>query len=243
MTETYILIIVIAFLSLFFGFDFVSKGKRGERIVNNKLELKLDSDYKIFKDLTFRLKSGRTTQIDHIVVSKYSIFVIETKNMSGWIFGNDNQKKWTQVIYENKINFQNPLHQNFWHVKALSNILNINEKYIHSIVVFVGDSEFKTEMPNNVFDTAEFIDYIKSYRDSIFSEQEVLQITSVIEEESLKDPNINQEHINNLKNRHSINKTTCKKCGSSMVERINKNTNESFLGCSNYPSCRNTEKV
>ena len=45
-------------------------------------------------------KSG-TTQIDHVVVSKYGLFTIETKNYRGKIYGDDARDKWTQVIVTN----------------------------------------------------------------------------------------------------------------------------------------------
>ncbi len=57
---------------------------------------------------------GRTrcTQLDHVVVSRFGVFVIETKNYRGWIFGSEKQPQWTQQIYRQKNRFQNPLHQN-----------------------------------------------------------------------------------------------------------------------------------
>ena len=91
-----------------------------------------------------------TTQIDHIIVSKYGIFVVETKNMNGWIFGSERQKMWTQQIYRHKTKFQNPLHQNYKHVKTLENALDIEPEKIVSVIVFVGEATFKTSMPANV---------------------------------------------------------------------------------------------
>jgi hypothetical protein len=63
---------------------------------------------------------GSTTQIDHVLVSVYGIFVIETKNMKGWIFGDERSAQWTQSIFGKKSRFQNPLRQNYRHVKALA---------------------------------------------------------------------------------------------------------------------------
>jgi restriction system protein len=53
---------------------------------------RLDSRlYRVFHDLYLPRPDGKgTTQIDHVVVSRYGIFVIETKNMTGWIFGDAN---------------------------------------------------------------------------------------------------------------------------------------------------------
>ncbi len=89
----------------------------GEAFVNSAIKRKLDkTKYHLIKDVTLPTVDG-TTQVDHIIVSKFCIFVIETKNMKGWIFGGERQKTWTQSIYKNKNKFQNPLHQNYKHIK------------------------------------------------------------------------------------------------------------------------------
>ena len=89
------------------------KGITGEFLVNTAARLFLPKDeYHLIKDVTLPNEDG-TTQIDHIIVSRYGVFVIETKNMKGWIFGSANQKTWTQKIYKHTHKFQNPLHQNY----------------------------------------------------------------------------------------------------------------------------------
>jgi len=86
------------------------KGIIGEAKINFSTKRSLNKDeYHLIKNVTLPAKNG-TTQIDHIIVSKYGIFVIETKNMKGWIFGNQKQKTWTQKIYKHTNTFQNPLH-------------------------------------------------------------------------------------------------------------------------------------
>jgi hypothetical protein len=75
------------------------KGAIGERYVNNALS-KLGPQYKVLHDLYVPNRKGGTAQVDHVVTSPYGIFVIETKHYNGWIFGDENPKKWTQVIYE-----------------------------------------------------------------------------------------------------------------------------------------------
>jgi restriction system protein len=87
------------------------KGVMGEFIINVFAQWQLDKDaYHLMKNVTLPTEDG-TTQIDHIIVSIYGVFVVETKNMKGWIFGSPNQKMWTQQIYKHKNKFQNPLHQ------------------------------------------------------------------------------------------------------------------------------------
>ncbi|MBT6962002.1 MAG: NERD domain-containing protein, partial [Rhodospirillaceae bacterium] len=64
-----------------------SKGQQGEQEVRNRLGRRLDkTTYQTLNNITLAVQ-GTTTQIDNIVVSRFGVFVIETKNMSGWIFG------------------------------------------------------------------------------------------------------------------------------------------------------------
>ena len=88
--------------------------------------LELDSEhYKVLDDLMLPSRGNtNTTQIDHIVVSDFGIFCIETKSYSGWIFGNAQQKHWTQVLYRYKKKFYNPLRQNYAHIKAVEAIVS-----------------------------------------------------------------------------------------------------------------------
>ncbi|MDX4062705.1 NERD domain-containing protein [Aliarcobacter skirrowii] len=243
MFEFFLLIIILfIFLLKYKNFEFfIDKGKLGEWKVDKKLKQHFHLNETIYEDLIFNLESGRTTQIDHIIVSQNGIFVIETKNMRGWIYCSENSKLWTQIVYKQKNTFQNPIHQNYFHIKALSEVLNIDNKNIHSIVVFIGESQFKTSIPKNVFNDNQYITYIKSFKEIIFNETELKRINNIIQTKSHK--NI-KEHLNNLHFTKNINnKIVCKKCGGNMNKRINKKINKVFLGCSNYPRCKNTETI
>jgi hypothetical protein len=94
------------------------KGQIGEFVVSRMLAT-LGSGYEVLNDLTFVVE-GDSTQIDHVVVSTKGVFLIETKNYSGLIFGQANEGQWTQAMGHTKNRFQNPLRQNFKHVKFLS---------------------------------------------------------------------------------------------------------------------------
>lgn len=120
----------IAVVLLLIGYHF-GKFKRdhnsyniGEKRVADLLSLKLDREhYYLLNNITLRVGNG-TTQIDHIVVSTKGIFVIETKHYSGWIFGDAQSKTWTQSIYKKKSYFQNPVHQNYKHIKAIQGLFD-----------------------------------------------------------------------------------------------------------------------
>ncbi|WP_057831456.1 nuclease-related domain-containing protein [Colwellia sp. TT2012] len=220
------------------------KGVLGEWQVNLLIKFFLDkNDYHLIKNVTLPTDDG-TTQIDHILVSKYGIFVIETKNMKGWIFGSTNQNQWTQQIFKHKSKFQNPLHQNYKHVKTLEACLKTKSDSIFSVIIFIGDSTFKTKMPDNVRFARGGIKYIKSKTDVIFNGNEVTNIIEQIEsgrlERSFK---TNHQHIKHVKEivKEKLNTKSCVKCGSYMVIRKStkgKNAGNEFWGCSAFPKCK-----
>lgn len=220
------------------------KGIMGEFIVNLSAKLFLDKQkYHLIKNVTLPTDDG-STQIDHVIVSKYGVFVIETKNMKGWIFGDPHQKTWTQKIYRHTSKFLNPLHQNYKHVKTLESLLDLNDHQLFSVVVFVGGCTFKTEMPDNVTYGRGYIRLIKSKTQAVLTESEVKEITNKIESGRLTSSfKTNREHVRHVKNivANKENSKTCPKCGSSMILRETKqgqNISKQFLGCSNFPRCK-----
>ncbi len=176
------------------------KGVFGEFTVNLLFKMFLPKhDYFLLKNVTLPTEDG-TTQIDHILVSQFGVFVIETKNMKGWIFGSEKQKQWTQKIFKHTSKFQNPLHQNYKHLKTLESTLGIPAEYIFSVIVFVGDSTFKTDMPANVTYSRGCIDYIKSKTTRVLDYKQVHDLISAIEDGRLQ-PGIktNREHVAHVK--------------------------------------------
>lgn len=124
----------------------------------------------VLNNVTLRLKDGSTTQVDHILVSSRGIFVIETKHYKGWIFGNHKSKRWTQIIYNNRHTFYNPLFQNYKHVIAIQDILDfLKPQFIHNIVVFTGESIFKTAKIENVCYLEELIPTIEKHSNNALS--------------------------------------------------------------------------
>lgn len=185
------------------------KGKVGEFAVSAHVKLYLDKEkYILLNDCTFPDEQNQTTQIDHILLSPYGIFVIETKNYKGWIFGGERQKTWTQKIYKNSYKFQNPLHQNYKHQKVLEAVLAdiVEPTLIHSIVVFMPDCEFKTSMPANVFRGTAWIDYVKGFKDEVISSKKMKRVQLRIEKEVLeKSWKTNRQHVQNLKDKRTEN--------------------------------------
>lgn len=183
------------------------KGAFGEWLTSKRALGKLDSRlYSTYDDVYLPRPDGRgTTQIDHVVVSPYGVFVIETKNMKGWIFGDVKSKRWTQSIYRKKYRFQNPLHQNSLHLNALAAFLELPKEKLMNVVFFVGDVTLKTRLPANVL-TSGLRAYIKGFRTQVLSTAQCDQIRQRLDE---VDPGqnrkvIHREHLRGIKERKLV---------------------------------------
>ncbi|MBC7879299.1 MAG: NERD domain-containing protein [Anaerolineales bacterium] len=143
---------------------------RGEASVRKLISLNFKSqNFHLLNNITIPFQDG-TTQIDHILISTKGVFVIEVKHYSGWIFGNEKSDKWTQTIYRVKNSFQNPIRQNYRHVKAIQQLLEfLPKEQIHSIVVFSGSAQFKTPIPNGVFYPNQLVSHLNSFQDDVIS--------------------------------------------------------------------------
>jgi len=77
------------------------KGWIGETLMRLQFSLFLPkTSYRVINNVTIPDNQGGTTQIDHVIVSPYGIFVVETKHYKGWIFGDPQQPTWTQMIHK-----------------------------------------------------------------------------------------------------------------------------------------------
>lgn len=256
MTSSFFWLIVIAVFVLMCK-NPVFKGWIGEFIVNVYGWFALNhKKYRIIKNVTIASRDG-TTQIDHIIVSRYGIFVIETKNMKGWIYGSESQRQWIQVIYGKKTRFMNPLHQNYGHIKALSDLLDVDEDHLHSIIAFVGNHTFKTPMPSNVKSGLGCFDYIKSRQQHVFDQEEVEEFIQAIRtNRKIPSRATERAHIAHVKTKQQEAKNPafasessaphCPKCGRLMVLRTIKkgpHAGGQFWGCPDFPRCKGTRKI
>lgn len=124
----------------------------GERLVRNTLKRFCnETGSHLLNNVTLRLDGGDTTQIDHILVTQKGVFVVETKDYSGWIFGSVTRSTWTQMHDRRKTKFQKPLCQNYKHVNAVESPLDfLPAGEVKGVVVFSRNSEFKTDSPKDV---------------------------------------------------------------------------------------------
>jgi len=143
----------------------------GEVIVSSELTKAFSAPkYHLLNNLTIPVENG-TTQIDHVLVSRYGVFVIETKHYKGWIFANPKSSMWTQVFFKQKFKFQNPLRQNYKHVKAVQALLDfLPPECVRPAVVFTGQGEFRTPRPEGVFGIEGLIAFLQGFEKEAMSE-------------------------------------------------------------------------
>lgn len=221
------------------------KGSIGEAKVNTRLNF-IGKEYIVLKDILIKSSNGYTSQIDELVLSEYGLFVIETKNYKGWIFGNEKAENWTQVIYKEKHTFRNPIKQNWSHIYALKSLLSDypNIKY-HPIVVFSGNATLKSiesSVPviysNRLNSTIRRLSFEKC-----LSIDELNKIQTILESSELKERNARKEHIKNIKQNVKEKKSKmanliCPRCNGEL--KLRNGRNGKFYGCSNYPRCKFT---
>jgi hypothetical protein len=152
----------------------------GEALVADMIGWGLKRPHVLLNNITFRA-GERTSQSDHILVTETGVFVIETKHYDGWIFGNPREEQWTQVKFRKKSRFQNPVRQNYGHVKALQALFNLPSDAFFSLVVFTGEAEFKTDLGPAVVKLAELLGHLNGKRPVLFDERQMAYIVGRIE--------------------------------------------------------------
>lgn len=213
-----------------------TRGKRGENKVKWVIGETIENEQYVINDLIIT-NEGKTSQIDHIVINPRGVFVIETKNYSGDIYGNENQREWTQVLaYGNvKNKLYNPLKQNSTHVYCVKKI--VGRLPVHSLVVFVQNNTYHIEA-NNVIP-------LSSLRNALYQGENVLTIKQMeMAYQALlsnKTEISTQEHIQNIReHQRNLERGICPRCGGQLVLRNGKHGE--FWGCSNYPKCKFIKK-
>ena len=125
-----ILVIVISYLN-----SPKNKGKNGEKIVAEVLS-NINSNSKTINNISIN-DNGKSRQIDHIFISEYGVFVIETKNYAGTIYGKETSENWKQYLNGKSFEFKNPIHQNYGHYQIVKKILEDETENIFPVVVFI----------------------------------------------------------------------------------------------------------
>lgn len=118
------------------------KGLWGEFLIF--IELEKIEGYKRIVSNIYLDKGNDKTEVDLIMVNRYGIYVFESKNYSGKIYGNDKNKNWVQYVRGRKYKFYNPVSQNNIHINALLKTLDIaDSELVHSYIVFGNKSDLR----------------------------------------------------------------------------------------------------
>ena len=238
-------------------------GRKGENNIASQLRLidLFGREGKILQNIYVPNEDGTTTEIDLLYITRKGIFVIESKNYSGYIFADESKTNWTSTLYAGRNflgtphveahKFYNPIWQNDKHIRALKRYLNANIQFF-SIIVFSNRCEFKSFnvltsnahicqldfLPKVIKKLWQSYPYMLSDLEVDELYRRLLILTRITSEEK-------EVHVSQLKNKFSST-TICPLCKGKLVRRTaktGKNAGHDFLGCSNYPSCRYTKNI
>ena len=238
-------------------------GARGETLVSYEIDKARAKGCNGFllRNVYFPKVTGNLTEADLVFITQRGLFIIESKNYSGYIFGHEKNKNWVVTLYGGKnflgsnevekYNFYNPIWQNNAHIKALRMYYNRNYR-AYSIVVFSDRCVFKSitvESPDvyichkselhklisTIWENEEPI-YLQNEIDYLFNDMK--RLTELSEKEK-------KEHIQKIKSNMNSDEK-CPRCGGKLVKRMAQKGNNAgnlFYGCSNFPKCKFTKNI
>lgn len=239
------------------------KGERGEHKASKAADKALAGHNVISMcDVYLPWPDGRTAQIDQIIIADSGIYVLEVKNYKGWIFGNERNQYWTQVLTTGirgesiKNRLYNPIKQNATHISCIRRNIRDYTVPIHSVIVFSNESEFKdvTYYSSDIYvvyqsrlkSTLRDID--AQYK-GILSDEDIERISAKLAMDASsadKGNHVQKVHASQDIRREREARGVCPRCGADLVERTAKsgpNAGSRFLGCSRYPECRYTRNI
>ena len=171
----------------------LNKGEQEVINILNKIK-----GYKLLNNIMIKNDKG-TSQIDHILIGKKGIFVIETKDFNGIIYGDKYSKYWTQILNKTNNKFYNPIRQNYGHIKALEKCIKTKGIFI-SVIVFTNKSQLKEIKTNiSVIQLKELKGFIKKYKsDKNLSVDEINKIYNLIKKSNIYSNRARRKHIKRI---------------------------------------------
>lgn len=176
------------------------KGEIGEKHVIGLLNKLPQDQYIVLNNLTMKNEQGNFTQIDHVVISMYGVFVIETKNYNGAIYGNaDKSKELKQYLKGGTFSMYNPVWQNFSHMSAVKAATGLTN-YVNSIVCFTDTAKLKIiSSQADVINARHLIATITERKQVIWSYDEVLEYAKAIKLASDSSVKAKKQHLRRVK--------------------------------------------
>ena len=197
-----LLILKVLASKLLFG-SAVWIGRKAEKYLAKRLKQQLSPEFEHYHNLVLPTEQGDLTELDHLVLSPYGLFVIEVKNHQGWVFGQRDQLQWTVQHFRRKHRINNPLRQNYKHIKALQYVLHqlshkVAPEQLHSIVAFSNRAQFKSEFPSNVMHLQDVDSYICQRIDALnpaFSDAQLAHIRVLLDNFAAQAPQLRKLHL------------------------------------------------
>lgn len=186
------------------------QGARGEYRISQLLDESSLEKRLIFNAYIPKGKNDQTTEIDIIMITCKGIYVIENKNYSGWIFGNEKDQKWCETLKGKKYFFYNPIKQNRTHIKCLEQLLQIGEEKYTSLITFNRDANLKkvTVMSDNVYVVAyrDIKRYLKkeNEKQDQFTRTQMEEIYNKLQPYTQVTDEIKENHIKTIKKRYTL---------------------------------------
>ena len=188
------------------------KGKYGEYLIYKRLQHYESDGAKFLFNIYIPRTGNQTTEIDLIMISSKGLFVFESKNYSGWIFGNEIHTNWTQTFpagrgRSHKEKFYNPIMQNASHIKHLKRLVG-EDIPMRSIIVFSDACTFKDIAIKSSDVAVTKHNYVSSVVSQIcnqlqgehLSQRQISIIFTELYPYSQVNAAIREQHKNNIKN-------------------------------------------
>ena len=149
-----------------------------------------------------KLNYDKQAEIDHIVILRSGIYVIEVKSHNGRII-NPNEHDWLQIYNDKKLKFYNPLRQNNTHVRIINDILKSEGQYnvpLYNIVVFTSNKVGFTNSYENLIKTDQLVTYIRRHgKKNALSTAQTARIRAIIKRHAIRDPRVMRRHKNEMR--------------------------------------------
>lgn len=171
----------------------VCQGSNGERYIAKLLQ-ELPEGYRVLNDLLLKYE-GYTVQIDHVIVSEYGVFVIETKNFRGIIYGSAEKKRWVQINKGKKRLFYNPTIQNNRHRFVISRICKLPIEKVIPITVFVGKCKLYLEVVGRTILSKDLLPYIYGITEKRLDQSDVEKIYNRLESKNITNESARRHHV------------------------------------------------
>ncbi|MES2631198.1 MAG: nuclease-related domain-containing protein [Patescibacteria group bacterium] len=174
-----------------------TKSKLAEQKVSNALRRLSLKSYVLFENVILPSQGNTAhTEIDHIVVSPYGIFCIETKSHKGSIYAYEKNQDWAQYLGNRKFTLHSSLRQNYKHIKAIEALLGTNLKApIHSYVVFPNAYKIVTDSKCVYANINDLVEQISKHVQPIYDIDECTRILKSLAYASSQNEVLSQIHI------------------------------------------------